>query len=218
MAVRNDFAPGEVLAAADLNDTFGSKLDYPSGGADGNVLTKSGTAAAWSAPEAAGLTLITSNSFSAVSSVSVNGCFSSSYQNYFMACKFATASASDALVNLRFRASGSDDTGTNYSTNRIRQNAGTIGGSSNPSSNSLWTVATLDNGWQDRSAFKLDIFAPQVSTATVGLGHCSNISAGEGRNEIYSHAVQNTTAYDGFSLLVSSGTFGGTIRLYGYKD
>jgi hypothetical protein len=26
MAIRNDFAPGEVLAAADLNDTFGSKL------------------------------------------------------------------------------------------------------------------------------------------------------------------------------------------------
>lgn len=27
MAVRNDFAPGEVLAAGDLNDTFSSKLD-----------------------------------------------------------------------------------------------------------------------------------------------------------------------------------------------
>jgi hypothetical protein len=31
MAVRNDFAPGEVLAAADLNDTFGSKLDVAGG-------------------------------------------------------------------------------------------------------------------------------------------------------------------------------------------
>jgi hypothetical protein len=30
MAIRNDFAPGEVLAAADLNDTFGSKLDAAS--------------------------------------------------------------------------------------------------------------------------------------------------------------------------------------------
>jgi hypothetical protein len=29
MAIRNDFAPGEVLAAADLNDTFGSKLTRP---------------------------------------------------------------------------------------------------------------------------------------------------------------------------------------------
>jgi hypothetical protein len=49
MAIRNDFAPGEVLAAADLNDTFGSKVDYPSGGADGEALLKSGTAAAWGA-------------------------------------------------------------------------------------------------------------------------------------------------------------------------
>ena len=55
MAVRDDFAPGEVLAAADLNDTFddlrdglASKADYPSGGSDNNVLVKSGTSAAWS--------------------------------------------------------------------------------------------------------------------------------------------------------------------------
>lgn len=31
MAVRDDFAPGEVLAAADLNDTFASKLPYSFG-------------------------------------------------------------------------------------------------------------------------------------------------------------------------------------------
>jgi hypothetical protein len=31
MAIRNDFAPGEVLAAADLNDTFGSKLPFSFG-------------------------------------------------------------------------------------------------------------------------------------------------------------------------------------------
>ncbi|HEY7821570.1 MAG TPA: hypothetical protein VIG24_01990, partial [Acidimicrobiia bacterium] len=31
MAVRDDFAAGEVLAAADLNDTFASKLDLAGG-------------------------------------------------------------------------------------------------------------------------------------------------------------------------------------------
>jgi hypothetical protein len=31
MAIRDDFAPGEVLAAADLNDTFGSKIPYAYG-------------------------------------------------------------------------------------------------------------------------------------------------------------------------------------------
>jgi hypothetical protein len=31
MAVRNDFTAGEVLAAADLNDTFGAKLDLAGG-------------------------------------------------------------------------------------------------------------------------------------------------------------------------------------------
>jgi hypothetical protein len=31
MAIRNDFAPGETLLAADLNDTFGSKLNLAGG-------------------------------------------------------------------------------------------------------------------------------------------------------------------------------------------
>jgi hypothetical protein len=31
MAIRNNFVPGEVLLAADLNDTFGSKLDVAGG-------------------------------------------------------------------------------------------------------------------------------------------------------------------------------------------
>jgi hypothetical protein len=37
MAIRNDFAPGEVLAAADLNDTFGSKANLASPSFTGEV-------------------------------------------------------------------------------------------------------------------------------------------------------------------------------------
>ena len=47
MAVRDDFSAGEVLAAADLNDTFAAKLDYPSGGANGDALIKDGASAVW---------------------------------------------------------------------------------------------------------------------------------------------------------------------------
>jgi hypothetical protein len=39
MAIRNDFAPGEVLAAADLNDTFGSKLPFSFGTATPTTTT-----------------------------------------------------------------------------------------------------------------------------------------------------------------------------------
>lgn len=47
MAVRTSWTAGDVLTAADLTDTFAAKIAYPSGGSDGNVLVKSGTAAAW---------------------------------------------------------------------------------------------------------------------------------------------------------------------------
>jgi hypothetical protein len=42
MAVRNDFTAGEVLAAADLNDTFASKLDYAADGGRATVIKITG--------------------------------------------------------------------------------------------------------------------------------------------------------------------------------
>jgi hypothetical protein len=66
MAVRDDFAPGEVLAAADLNDTFGSKADV-------TVDLESKTAAYTLALADAGK-LITVNSSSAVTvTIPTNG-------------------------------------------------------------------------------------------------------------------------------------------------
>jgi hypothetical protein len=47
MAIRNDFAPGEVLAAADLNDTFGSKAPTVSPTFTGTVTIPNVNLGAW---------------------------------------------------------------------------------------------------------------------------------------------------------------------------
>jgi len=112
MAIRDDFTAGEVLAAADLNDTFASKIVYPSGGADGNALIKSGTSAAWGT--AGGLALVTSEDFTAVSSISINGAFTSSFDNYRVIGSLTTNSSGANLL-ARLRASGTDNTSSVYS-------------------------------------------------------------------------------------------------------
>jgi hypothetical protein len=210
MAIRNDFAPGEVLAAADLNDTFGSKVDYPSGGADGDALIKSGTFAAWGA--VGGLTLITSESFSAVSSVSINGCFTSTYANYRLMI-YADYSANTSL-DMRLRSSGSDNSNSTYSSYVGRgayDNSGVSALTGNAANR--FQVETSSAGTEP-SVLACDLFSPQAAANTYLL----TIGAGETRAGSGGGKFAASTSFDGFSIFPASGTITGTIRVYGYRN
>jgi hypothetical protein len=88
MAIRNDFAPGEVLAAADLNDTFGSKLD--------------------ATDYRPGFEFLDKVNFTSSSAISLNGVFSGSYGLYKIVF------TSNGNASLRLRASAADDSSFNY--------------------------------------------------------------------------------------------------------
>jgi hypothetical protein len=212
MAIRNDFAPGEVLAAADLNDTFGSKVDYPSGGADGDALIKSGTAASWGA--AGGLTLITSESFSAVSSVSVNGCFTSTYENYLIVCDGVIPSGDDIGLRFRLRASGSDNTTTNYA--YVESYAGTSASNRLSQNDTSWLLGNIDNG--AGSPCRINLGRPEIAAQTVFSTSTFNLQAAATFQSWSNGAFLATTQFDGFSLFPASGTISGTLRVYGYRN
>ena len=71
---------------------------------------------------AAGLKLINTTTFSAVSSQSVNDVFSATYDNYKIVCQFS--SSADQEVFFRLRASGSDLTTSVYRTGNINMGVG----------------------------------------------------------------------------------------------
>jgi hypothetical protein len=216
MAIRNDFAPGEVLAAADLNDTFGSKLDYPSGGADGDALIKSGTSAAWGA--AGGLTLIATESFSAVSSVSINGCFTSTYDNYRLMLRIPTASTSQTIT-FRYRASGTDNSSAYQTSQSGSYQSTTVFGGANAGQSAGVLGFTSTN---DRFGVTADILSPQNANSTIfaglgiGLDAQSPQNADTGWRITFIHT--GTNVFDGLSVIASSGTITGTLRIYGYRD
>jgi hypothetical protein len=207
MAIRNDFAPGEVLAAADLNDTFGSKVDYPSGGADGDALIKDGTAAVWGA--AGGLTLITSESFSAVSSVSLNGVFTSAYENYRMVITATTSSA--VGVSFRYRVSGTDATGSNY----IRQSWNASGSVLGAATSTLAFGIIIGTGTAGLHWGNVEYFRPFAAEQTLSLTMGNNVAPS---SEIHSTQHTLSTSYDGITIYPDSGTFTGTLRVYGYQN
>jgi hypothetical protein len=207
MAVRNDFAPGEVLRAEDVNDTFASKLDYPAGGSDGDLLAKDGTAAEWIAVPEAGLTLVNSDTFSAVSSVSVDNCFTTTYEFYRVLLTF-TASTSTPNVSLRYRNGGTDRTDSLYTTDQ------NFGASSNKTDNQT-SHPTLFSISTEIQSSTLDIEGPAQArfTTLTGLSFRSVARTASFLGGVF----RSTAVNDGFTLTVSVGTMTGSLNVYGYK-
>jgi len=198
-------------SVTNLTTELGSKVDYPSGGADGDALIKSGTAAAWSAPEAAGLTLIASESFSAVSSVSVNGCFTATYQNYKIVSVLA-GTASVAL-SLRLRVGGADDSTANSYVVQDFFASGTSTGAARTTSN-LWRVAGTETNLGMTVAYLSD---PAAAVRTTVMS-TSNRPISGAAVEFYFGSHNQSTAYDGFTLFPASGTITGVVRVYGLRN
>ena len=233
MAVRSDFTAGEVLAAQDLNDTFASKPPFaygtatPSTTVEGFIFYDENdtppTPKFWdgsvfqpiSAPS--GLVPIATESFSAVSSVSINGCFTSAYKDYLIRANFSSASGSP-LLSMRMRASGSDESSSNYH----RQRYTISDGSGSGERLSSQTSATLTFARTNIQAFDITITNPQVAKLTnIYTSIVINYSGGDvtlPTVELYGNVLNNTTGYDGFTVFPASSTITGTLRVYGFKD
>lgn len=158
---------------------------------------------------------VTSASFSAVGTVNVNNCFTSSYTNYRVIVQL-TASSTTQVVNMRLRASGSDAATTYY--------WGGIAGSvtsttlyATPSNNATSWIAMLSQATGVRSLV-VDVMAPAVAQFTLVHGDYTDFNSGTNYTVGGMHAT--ATAYDGFTLLAGAGgaaTITGSYAVYGYK-
>lgn len=197
MAVKT-FTTGEVLTAADTN-TF---------------LANSGLVALVPTSVAGtGVTLSNAKvSFSASSTVSVNGVFSTTYDAYRLVVT-TSAGSTDALINLRLRVGGVDASGaTDYGFSLLQSASSgawlNLNFSAGTSSISLGYKVTAN-----RSAFSADIYNPGAAAktgfSTAGMYNVIPYVGG-GQHNL-------TTAYDGFSLITAGGDMTGSLTVYGYR-
>jgi hypothetical protein len=148
--------------------------------------------------------------FSGVSSQSVNSVFTSTYTNYRVIVIITSSSDPGELVNLRFRASGSD-TSTNYSGQRIFGSNTTVGAGRNSSGTDDHCTGG-ETG--DSNPLIMDIFNPNVAAPTQILTEGWSNAASTARS-LSGGAQSSSTQFDGFTLFAGAGTFGGTITIYG---
>jgi hypothetical protein len=175
-------------------------------------LTKTGTDTWYgSVLGGGGLTLVTSQAFTTSSAVNVNNCFTSTYENYKL---LLTNTGSTTLnIRMRMRASATDDTSANYYNQSVNGNVASVTGAQETTQTSM-RVAT---GRTEPAAHTIDVFQPQLAAATaaVSLG-----GTGSTNPSVYMWLAYHNvaTAYDGFSLITSTGTITGTLRVYGYSN
>ena len=182
-------------------------------GTAGQVLTvnSGATAPEWAAPATGGgLVLISTTSFSGVSSQSFNNVFTSTYDNYKVIF-FGTQSASGIDTSMRLRASSSDNTTSNYKwrQNYYGTNNTTFTGGSENAAN-YWRIGFVQS---TDSYMEFEVFMPQLARYT---WYRSNASGGGNDVTRIMGRFAASTQFDGFSIIPDSGNITGTVSIYGY--
>jgi hypothetical protein len=193
-------------------------------GTNGQVLTADSTAStglAWATPGAAGLTLVSATTFSAVATQSFNSVFSSTYDNYLITYNIVAADASTRGIYLRYRASGTDTT-VNYS--------GTLGAWNIEATTQSYNEVVVNSTFAQlgfsssgsaitRLLGNASILNPNVAQYTVITGQAMSEKAGAYKGGYQSYSMMTaTTQFDGFTLYASAGNISGTVRIYGLRN
>lgn len=164
----------------------------------------------------AGLDLLTTQSFSAASSVTVNNCFSATYTNYRFVLNIESSSVAQQPI-LRFRVGGVDNSSANY-----MSNGADLASSSATTVGAYRTAGLMTSfyGHPQTSGYAFtvsDILNPFATARTAVLGMMVVQDSTDMRAANIQGIMNVTTSYDGFSLTTASGTTTGSLSVYGYR-
>jgi len=180
------YSAGQVLTAASLNS---------------NLKTAGGSQV-----------VVAEATFTAVSSVTVDNCFTSTYRNYRIVCNYTTTGGGG--VRFRVRASGSSTSTTTYNHQLFTSSSTTNTGGRTAADTSM--VLGFGSSGTFQSSFDAVIYNPQITTPTTMFSVCCQ-SDGALNVPVVALASGNqtgATAFDGFEL-INSGTMTGNYTVYG---
>jgi hypothetical protein len=147
--------------------------------------------------------------FSGASSVTLNGCFSSAYDNYEILISNLVGTAAGNCY-FQFTNAGTPDTNTAYHWLRLAIANASVAGAA-VASQAQWILGKIDT---TKSHINATISNPFTASTKGFLG----IGGGRTNSAQFTGDFSNSTSFDGFKLFLDSGTVTGTVRVYGYKN
>jgi hypothetical protein len=192
-----DYVKDGATAIESLGDAIDSSLNSITGGK--NV----------------GLVLLNSTAVSAQSRVTFSNVFTSDYEVYKV--EFDVTGSTDSIALLfQVAASGTQVVGTAYSYTQMYQT--NIGGDPQgygEASIGNALIGSCKTVGQLASATICDIAKAEATKINV---HSTSWGASTSQQDLVYGVHRTATAYDGMSISTSSGTFTGTIRIYGLRN
>ena len=152
-------------------------------------------------------------------SLSVNGCFTSTYTNYLVQID-AIYTASYSFQDIRLRASGTDNsTASSYVWESLRVSDASVSGS-RLTANRFQDALTIS---QSVSGAQIHFYKPFVAAKT-GMAINADVLDISGAYIWNGSGTHNqSTSYDGFSIIDTNSqgggqTFTGKVRIYGWQE
>jgi hypothetical protein len=154
---------------------------------------------------------ISTTSVTTASSTSFNNVFNSTYDNYKVVVN-ATTTNNPQNITLRLRVGGVDNTSLEYRLGTMFIGAGTnqaFSGNNNTSTTE-WILGTSQGatGMTAEIAVNRPFLSELTSVRALSVGAFLMVAGGQ---------TTVTTSYTGFTLRVDSGTFSGTVSIYGIR-
>ena len=149
--------------------------------------------------------------FTAVTSLSLNGVFTSDYEHYLITCN-TDATPTGGNVTFRLRAAGTDASGSNYT----RQTLSVATSVSSLRATSALGYVTFVSGAQ-LSGFQFYLYGPSLAQTTA----MRSVSASDDGNAYMLEIVtlHNVgTAYDGITFGIDANDITGTLHVFGYEE
>jgi hypothetical protein len=149
--------------------------------------------------------------FATATSLSLNGVFTADYDDYMVVTQLRSNGAA-ANINGRLRSAGTDASATNYTAQILAANGSSVSTSRNTSQTSA-TLGTTDD-LTERCGNVFHIYGPNLAQPTAFRSIGMRTLSGAWVQDIaLTHSL--STAYDGITLIPSSGSLTGQLTVFG---
>ena len=168
-----------------------------------------------------GLVLLSGNTLSGSTGVTVDDVFTSTYTNYKVTISWNASHSSTSTCHIVLRAGGSDDTNSKYTSGvrTFRINSNNEFETRNDVQSDGWDLAGIDATQTDNQLSReLTIFSPQVSRRTGFSGTGVTDEVTNQQMMYLGGAFEDTTSFDGITIKPSAGTVSGQVNIYGISD
>jgi len=181
-----------------------------------SILSLASASTTYATKASTGVVLLNTTSFTTQSSVVVDNVFNATYNNYLINIKLSAVSATDLDILFYLRDATPADITSNYQTELHTQASTAIAGSA-VGTGLIGKTSNANNGGFD--GYTMNLYSPFLS---VKKGHNArghwNVSGGTQYQVSTASLMNFTTSCPGIKFYPSSGTFSGSVQIYGYNQ